>query len=220
MRPFEGERRDDYVFIPLLFTEITPRLLEDAKNRFLEQTALVPQGPVNTLFIGNSSAKIRFSDADWDGIIRFVNEEWKREGRQWLVTTSYRTGTALEERFRRGLDPEALLDAVWYGSKPRKVTKPFLALASRVYVTMDSLTMLTEAVTSGRPAYALCPEESAAEESNTHIRYVHELAEKGLIGRIRPGNADGEPPSEPRFGGKIDYSASISELLEKIGWKP
>jgi mitochondrial fission protein ELM1 len=217
MRPFEGEHRPDYIFIPLLFTEITPQVVEEAKEEFLKQHAILPRGPLNTLFIGNSSAKIRFSPGDWEDIARFVNDLWNRDGSQWLVSTSYRTGGALEELFRGKIEPDAMLDAVWYSTAPRKVTKPFLGLAERVFVTMDSLTMLTEAVASGRQVFALCPAEMN-DSSNTHLRYVRELAEKGLVTLIRPGR-DAVPPPGPRMNPQIDYSDAIRQLLAKLDWK-
>jgi mitochondrial fission protein ELM1 len=218
MRPFEGEHRADYIFIPLLFTEITPQVVEQAGNDFLAQNAVRPRGPINTLFIGNSSAKIRFSHEDWAGIARFVNDLWKRDGSQWLVSTSYRTGGALEDIFRETIEPDAMLDAVWYSTAPRKVTKPFLGLADRVFVTMDSLTMLTEAVASGRQVFALCPAAMNDDSSNTHLRYVRELAEKGLVTLIRPGR-DAVPPPGPRMNPQIDYSDAIHQLLVKLEWK-
>ena len=173
----------------------------------------------NALFVGNSSAKIRFTEKDWDAIIRFVNEQWKRDGRQWLLTTSYRTGADLENRFRRGINPDALLNAVWYVNEPRKVTKAYLGLADRVYVTMDSLTMLTEAVASGRPTIALCPEHPSEEASNTHLRYVSDLAANGLIACVRPGGDIISPAVQHKLQ-EVDYSASIKQLLERIGWQP
>src|SRR6478736_3207884 len=88
MRPFEGEHRGDYIFVPSLFTEITPEVVAAARESCLAGGSIRPQGPVNTLFIGNSSAKIRFCEADWDGVIRFVNDLWKTSGVQWLITTS------------------------------------------------------------------------------------------------------------------------------------
>ena len=219
MRPFEGEQREDYIFIPLLFTEITPRTVDEARERLLAAGRPRPEGPVNTLFIGNSSAKIRFAPEDWDGMVRCVNEVWKNGGGRWLVTTSYRTGSELENRFRSGIDPGAILDAVWYAEAPRKVTRDFLGLADRVFVTMDSLTMLTEAVASGRPTYALCPAEIPDEPSNTHLRYIRNLAEGGLVTLIHAG----EPaafPATPAAMAEIDYSAAIQQLINRIQWNP
>ncbi len=217
MRPFEGERRDDYIFIPLLFTEITAESLREAGEVFLKKNAVRPQGAVNALFIGNSSAKIRFSQEDWHGIIRFVNELWKREARQWLITTSYRTGRELEQLFRQGIAPEAILDAVWYSEAPRKVTKAFLGLADRVFVTMDSLTMMTEAVASGRHTVALCPVDLPEGNNNTHLNYVRNLAADGYISLVRPGRDEAPPPMR-RHAPEIDYTDAIHELLTRLKW--
>jgi hypothetical protein len=218
MRPFEGYMREDYIFIPMLFTEITPEVVDREGKVYLSSGAIRPQGTVNTLFIGNSSSKIRFSPADWDGLVRFVNGLWENTGSQWLITTSSRTGRELDDLFKRGINPAAILEAVWYSESPRKVTKPFLGLADRVFVTMDSLTMLTEAIASGRPTFAICPSEIREEPSNTHLRYVNGIAEKGLIIRLHPGLTTALP-SAPSAVLEIDYSGPIHELIKRIGWK-
>ncbi|MDP3849690.1 MAG: ELM1/GtrOC1 family putative glycosyltransferase [Luteolibacter sp.] len=217
MRPFEGSRREDYIFIPLLFTEITPKVADEAKAAYLAEGRARAEGPVNALFIGNSSAKIRFAPEDWNGIARFVNEVWKKEGTQWLITTSYRTGRELEDQLRRQIEPDAILEAVWYSQAPRKVTKAFLGMADRVFVTIDSLTMLTEAVASGRPTCALCPADLTEERSNTHLQYALDLATQGFISRIAPARA-GELPELPAGPLAIDYSGSIRELINRLQW--
>lgn len=219
MRPFEGEQRDDYIFIPLLFTEITPNVVNTAREQFLSENDLRPTGTVNTLFIGNSSSKIRFSQDDWEGLILFVNKLWKTDGSQWLITTSSRTGGELDEFLKRGVDPAAILDAVWYSESPRNVTRAFLGLADRVFVTMDSLTMISEAISSGRPTFAICPAAVGEDESNTHLRYINGLAKDGLIARLRPSH-DAVLPTASPAAGQIDYSGPIHELMNRIRWKP
>jgi mitochondrial fission protein ELM1 len=217
MRPFEGVRRKDFIFIPLLFTEITPDSVEAARNSFLAENPIRPKGAVNTLLIGASSAKIRFSEDDWKGIARMVNDLWKRDGRQWLITTSGRTGSALEDLLRKEIEPDAILDAVWYSKAPRKVTKAFLGLADRVFVTMDSLTMLTEAVASGRPTCALCPAGQTEDRSNTHLQYSLDLAANGFISQIRLGCGTEFPPTAP-MPPPVDYSSAIRELTNRLQW--
>jgi mitochondrial fission protein ELM1 len=218
MRPFEGEYRDDFIFIPLLFTEITHALVDAAKQAFLAENQICPKGPVNTLFVGASSAKIRFSPDDWKDIIGFVNDLWKRDRHQWLITTSYRTGRELEELFIKGINPDAILDAVWYSQSPRKVAKAYLGLASRVFVTMDSLTMLSEAVCSGRPTYALITAGADHIPSNTHQRYVRELSDQGLIARMHATTGATCPPLSS-MPAETDYTTPIRKLLAKLQWK-
>lgn len=217
MRPFEGEHRDDFIFIPLLFTEITPDAVRQAGKEFLARTALRPNGPVNTLMIGSSSAKIAFSKADWESIVQFVNALWKRDGSQWLITTSHRTGREIETLLKRGILPEAILDVVWYSEAPRKVIKSYLGVSERIFVTMDSLTMLTEAVASGRPTYALCPAEAAGEKSNTHLEYVRNLAANGFITLIRP-DQDEVFEFTHKEAPVIDYAEAIQQLLSRLQW--
>jgi uncharacterized protein len=148
-----------------------------------------------------------------------VNALWKSDGTQWLITTSYRTGSELDDHFKRGINPDAILEAVWYSEAPRKVTKEYLGMADRVFVTMDSLTMLTEAIASGRPTCALCPAEQNEDPTNTHLRYVHDLAANGLITRVDARNAAVPPPMPPATR-EIDYSGPIRQLMTRIHWNP
>ncbi len=218
MRPFEGEEREDFIFIPLLFTEITPEIVRQAGQDFLTENHLSIHGPLNLLLIGNSSAKIAFSEQDWRNIVRMVNELWKKKGRQWLISTSSRTGRELESLFKQGIEPDAILDAVWYSESPRKVTKAFLGLSERVFVTMDSLTMLTEAVASGRKTYALCPAENLGERSNTHLEYVRHLAGNHFITLVQ-NETHGTLPPSLEVRPTIDYTAAIHQLLARLQWK-
>ena len=50
-----------------------------------------------------------------------------------------------------------ILDAVWYCDDERKVIKPFLNAAEAVFCTEDSMAMLGEAVSAGKPVYSLRP---------------------------------------------------------------
>jgi mitochondrial fission protein ELM1 len=109
------------------------------------------------------------------------------------------------------------LDVVWYSQTPRKVTKAFLGLADRVFVTMDSLTMITEAVASGRPTVALCPADLPKGNANTHLQYVRNLAADGLISLVRPGRDEGAPPVLGTTS-EIDYSDAIHELTTRLRW--
>ncbi len=219
MRPFEGVHRSDFIFIPLLFTAITPEVVERARNEYLAEKTSRPSGPLNALFIGASSAKIRFSNDDWLSVIRMVNEAWKRDRRKWLITTSYRTGPELEGLLANGIDPQAIHDAVWYHQAPRKVTRVFLGMADRVFVTMDSLTMLTEAVASGRPTCALCPAGFTGDDSNTHLRYALDLVSNGFVSLMKTDGEAVVPEGAGPVPPVIDYSKAVDELITRLEWK-
>ncbi len=218
VKPDEGHQRPDYIFIPLLFTDITSDALDAAAKAFLQEQPLALTPDVNVLFVGASSSKIPFTNGDWTAIAGFVNALFQQDGSRWLVTTSYRSGRRVEALLKRLIDPAALLDAVWYSEAPRRVTKPFLGLATRVFVTVDSLTMLTEGVASGRPVYALSPAGLGGESSNTHLGYVHRLARGGVVAMIDPQAPPHLPPPPAPF--TIDYSGAIQQLLQQLHWNP
>lgn len=215
MRPPGDSPREDKIFIPLLFTEITPETLAAERAAWQEHTGnQLP--PLRALFIGQSSAKIRFRESDWQHLTDFVNAAWKTDGIRWLVTTSYRTGIEREKFLQQRIDPQALHDAVWYSQAPRKVTREFLARADRVFVTMDSLTMMSEAVSSGKPVVAIRPESFVSDPHDSHHRYLAGLEASELI-RIstlqKAADAGPESPHHP-----VDFAPAIRDLLGKLAW--
>jgi mitochondrial fission protein ELM1 len=217
MRPDDGVRRDDTIFIPLLFNEITRSAIFEAKLEYLKSFAGDLDAGLRVMFIGASSAKIVFEDEDWDGLAGWINRSFEEDGMRWLVTTSYRTGGALEARLREAINPAALFDAVWYATGPRKVTKAFLGMADSVYVTMDSMTMISEAVSSGLPVRVIRPRKVAAGGSNPDMRYVKALATQGLITLVDSSEEGWTTPATGRIR-DVDYGPSIEKLLVKIGW--
>lgn len=214
MRPFEGTRRDEFIFIPLLFNEITPEVVHQGKLDYLNNSHREKPAELKALFIGESSSKIRFQESDWDQLANFINSSWNSDRVQWLITTSYRTGRLLENHLRERIEKDAVYDSVWYSSSPRKITREFLGMADSVYVTMDSMTMVSEAVSSGLPVYALCPGNLSFDPSNTHHRYISQLERDGFVRLLRP--SCGIPP---RFTGKpVDYGPAVHQLITKLGW--
>lgn len=218
MRP-TAETRDDIIPIPLLFNEITPERLEEGKRKYLAATGREKTAPLKALFIGESSAKIRFEPADWDHLIGLVNRSWADDGIQWLISTSYRTRVELEDRLRQGIDPSAIADAVWYSKNPRKITAEFLGMADRVFVTMDSLTMMTEAVASGRPVEIICPENQVFNPDDSHHRYIGQLEKSGLVHLLKPHQGRAPVPASAPHA-VVDYSGAVRRMIEKIAWNP
>lgn len=217
MRPDEGESREDFIFIPLLFSEITEDVIAQAKAAYLESNGRAKTAELNALFIGASSTKIQFDAADWDAMADFVNRAWQADGKQWLIATSTRTGGELEARLRERIAGAAIYDAVWYSSSPRKITKEFLGMADAVFVTMDSLTMISEAVSSGRPVTAVCPAESDLDVPNTHRRFIEGLARDGVIRLLRPPF---QIPTVAETKTAVDNGPAVRQLLQRVGWLP
>lgn len=110
-----------------------------------------------TLLIGGPNRNYPYSGQDWKDIAAGVNALAEKFDIKWLITTSRRTGAHVEKLLEKAISPDALEELVLFSSNPKKVVMPFLGAAEIVFVTQDSLTMLGEAVASGRPVVSLLP---------------------------------------------------------------
>lgn len=137
-----------------------------------------------TLLIGGESRSHRFTQADWECLADGVNAISERNGVRWLISTSRRTGAAVESFLRHRIRPECIAEAVWWGEQPKKVVGAFLAAGERIFVTQDSLTMMSEALAVGKRTELLRPAVCDMPEESFNGAYVARLMAADLIGRI------------------------------------
>jgi uncharacterized protein len=115
--------------------------------------------------IGGDSGSYRFAEPDWDRLVDFMLSAQRDKGIRWVLTTSRRTGLDAENYLKRRVESSGLeVEAVWYCQAPRPVMQPFLTRSSRVFCTEDSFSMITEAVSCGRPVIGLRPEQVSRDD--------------------------------------------------------
>lgn len=153
-----------HVISGLIPNTVTPDSIASAGEEYWGNGK--PTCPCWVLLIGGNSKSHRFSQSDWNGLIKGVNSLAEQNGICWLVTTSRRTPTEVETLLEEHLDRRYLFDLVLYNREPRKVLKPFLSVAERVFVSQDSLTMASEALSSGSPVTLLAPETLKVEQGS------------------------------------------------------
>jgi hypothetical protein len=134
--------------VPLQLTEKMPTV--DAKAPWL-------------VLIGGDGAGYRFASVDWELLADGMNRIARDLGIRWLLTTSRRTGSEVEKVLQARISPDLLEEAVYFGQTPRPVVREFLGRCRGVLVTEDSLTMVAEAIYSGRPVVTLRPRQSHPE---------------------------------------------------------
>lgn len=111
-----------------------------------------------TMLIGGPRTRDHLYQAeDWRNIAAGINALARRYGIKWLITTSRRTGSEAEAILESTLRADAVEELVLFGHNPRRVSQAFLGAAEKAFVTRDSLTMVSEAILSGRPVTALLP---------------------------------------------------------------
>jgi len=130
---------------------------QQAGDALRQQLSLADDRPLWTLLIGGCTDQYPYTQDDWQALAQQMNALAHQHGIRWLVTSSRRTGSEIEQQLAQVLDPTIIADATWYSQQPRKVMAAYLGAASAVYCTEDSLSMLTEGIASGKPVIALQP---------------------------------------------------------------
>lgn len=159
------------VQIEMIPTQVTKAGVEKAAAAWADR----PTGRLWAMVIGGASVSHRYVASDWDELAAGMNALARREGIRWLVTTSRRTGAEAESRLRAGLDPAVVAAAVWWAERPEKKMQAFLGASERVIVTQDSVTMVTEALASGRPVLVVRPSDIRFPENSFLPDYFDRL---------------------------------------------
>ncbi|MEO5715373.1 MAG: ELM1/GtrOC1 family putative glycosyltransferase [Luteolibacter sp.] len=161
-------------------TKITPEIV----NRAAADWADKPSDRLWGMLVGGKSRSHGFQDADWEKLAVGMTELAKREGIRWLVTTSRRTGKEVEARLQSLIPPEIIADAVWWCHQPDKKFNAYLGAAEVIWVTQDSVSMVTEAVATDKPVVVIQPAHTPFPATSFMPGYLSNLESLGLISRL------------------------------------
>jgi mitochondrial fission protein ELM1 len=161
-------------------TKITPEIVTQAAADWAER----PAGRLWAMLIGGKSRSHDFQDSDWENLAKGMAQLAEQEGIRWLLTTSRRTGKELETKLRELLPPEILADAVWWCRQPEKKLAAYLGAAEAIWVTQDSISMVTEAVATDKPVIVIQPAATTFPASSFLPGYLSNLESLGLISRL------------------------------------
>lgn len=176
----EDYQHDNNIVMP-----ISPMDLD--KQMMLEQGSELRQSVVGdknsikliALLVGGNGAGFKYANEDWLVLSENLNKLCSSHGYKLLVTTSRRTGAAVESILRDGLLSKHIADAVWYSDKPRKVMAAYLGAADRVFVTAESMSMISEAISSGKPTVSLEP--AKAQPDSKYASAMESFIQKGWL---------------------------------------
>ncbi len=130
---------------------ITPAKLEAAGVQFRDTFAHLPR-PLVAVLVGGSNQVYRMSPAVISELAGNLATMARDSGAGLLVTTSRRTGRQAEQALRDALD--GLPVWFWDGNGENPYFA-FLALAETIVVTADSVSMVSEAASTGKPVYVV-----------------------------------------------------------------
>lgn len=189
---------------------VTPERLNAEAPRWADRFAAIPRPRVSVLLGGNSS-RYRFEEAEAMALAGQI-KALSGQGFGLLITGSRRTGKANIEAFRQALDGRAAFISDGGGDNPYF---GMLAHADAFIVTCDSVNMITEACSTGKPVYvALLPARGRASgERNKFARFHRSLEDKGCIrlfnGRIEAWTYD--PLREMERVARLVHDAYLSQ---------
>lgn len=130
---------------------VTPHMLQSEAEKFLPQIEALPS-PRLAVLIGGSNAVYRLTPEDMVPIAKQLVQVAKTTGGSLLVTPSRRTGAdnlaILQDYLREA--PSFVWDGT--GANPYYA---MLGLADVIVATCDSVNMVSEACTTGKPVYVI-----------------------------------------------------------------
>ncbi len=126
------------------------------------------------VLVGGDGAGYRFNRSSMELLAKGLLEQAERNHARLLLSTSRRTGLALEKTLKSCLETHpAVAYATYFNHVPEKVVAKFLGAADLVFCTADSASMITEAMTAGKPVYVLAPERACPPPSHQAYLQKH-----------------------------------------------
>lgn len=177
--PVPRESSANSIDVELIPTPVTPELIA-------QKGEVVPG--LWCMVIGGTSRSHRFAEQDWLKLAEGMNALAERENIRWLLTTSRRTGAEAEAVIKGHLAADCLEDAIWWAEQPRKELYTFMARSEVLFVTQDSVTMVSEAVSAGKPVVVVAPEKIIFSGVNFLPDYYHRLEANRRIVRVGVSN--------------------------------
>lgn len=168
------------VLIDCIPTRMTPEVAVSSAEQWSDR----PGGRLWCMAIGGSSASHKYTAEDWLSLAETMQTLAREENIKWLITTSRRTGPEPEAILAQNIDASLIADAVWWGQAPRKIFAVYLGASERVFVTQDSVSMVSEAVDAGKATIAIQPARFGYPENSYMPEYLSRLEASGTILRM------------------------------------
>lgn len=205
------------VRMDIIPTKIDPELVRVAADAWTDK----PFGRLWAMLIGGPSRSHHYQTAEWDQLAADMSTLARNHGIRWLVTTSRRTGKEIENLLREKLPPEHVADAVWWCHEPQKKFAAYLGSAERLWVTQDSVSMVTEAASVGKPVVVIRPSHTPFPPTSFMPGYLENLESLGLIQRLPMAGISNYQETAPTKSARtaLTTEALADITLERIGWK-
>ena len=204
------------VVTPVAPTPISPETIAESAAEFRAQHDLAV-GKFWLMACGGTGAGKSYSADDWATLAHWMNAAAESHGIRWLLSTSRRTGASGEEALATALDAEHLAYAVWWNRRPERILGTLMGAAERLFVTVDSMSMISECIGAQKPVAVVevgdgTPEPLLAEALDRYSRL-------GLCRRVSVADPLDAAPEVLATAADL-REKSIDQLLECLRLQP
>lgn len=127
-----------------------------------------------SLLVGGDGAGYVYTNEDWKFLAAGMKTLAEKYRIRWLVTTSRRSGKAVEDTISSLIEDVSVAGAHYVSRSESDVSyQEILGTAERHFCTEDSHMMISEAIASGRPVHALYPKHSNTNPSNQYFLDIY-----------------------------------------------
>jgi len=206
----------------VLYTEMMPNLVTEkllcAEGERLKNEQRLADAPYVSFFVGGDTRDYALRRDKIGGAIEKLLEVSRESRFKILLTTSRRTRTEIECLIKEKCGSGTSFPLVVIANEKNipNVSYGMLGLSRAVFVTEDSVAMISEAVCSGRPVFVL--KAGTGNLPEKHRRFQENLSEKGLVRILDPIDISGSCFVPGRSESKgAELSREIREgIKEKI----
>lgn len=174
-------RSDNVIVTSAAPNRVQPERLDDARFEFEHRLSSLPQPRVAVL-IGGSSKAYDLTLPIAEKLAKDL-KKLAKQGFGLMITASRRTGEENHKILQKALDLENVY--FWNGSGANPYFG-FLAWADFILVTADSVSMLSEAATTGKPVYMIPLEGGATRLNAFHDNLIQQGVIRRFEGKLMP----------------------------------
>ncbi|GLS25072.1 ELM1/GtrOC1 family putative glycosyltransferase [Marinibactrum halimedae] len=189
----------------------------DSGQRLIQQS-LTGQRRYWSLLIGGNGSGYRYNKKDWRQLAEFIRQCSEEHGVYWLISSSRRTTPESERYFRQCLlDSGAITyvaSGIWFHEDQQGDVMAFLGAGDRLFVTEDSLSMISEAVAMIKPVVTLQPSKIKNKGAN-HVKAIKYMEKQGLLQRMTIERPEHFQTLAPKLSYE-DHCLRIAEQLDQL----
>lgn len=194
-------------------TELAPNLIDPAELSSLRKAH---DGLCIGLLAGGENPYFAFSSDLAEQVSVGLKAACGRTGGHFYATTSRRTPPESDEVFKEllGGDTRSLGFVTGKDDRDERTVEKILASGDVIVVSGESISMVSEAVASGKPVLVFMPEKRTAKVTK-YEKFVDGLAAKGFLKRVEPRDIAAEASSAAQARAKLTLPEDNKRIYER-----